>query len=53
MERLPMHCVREILRLRWVPKLGVRQAASAAGVGRSVVSKASVEPNALGCLGQR
>jgi transposase len=41
MERLFMHRVREILRLRWVLKLGVRQAASAAGVGRSVVSKTS------------
>ena len=41
MERLAMHRVREILRLRWVMKLGVRQAASAAGVGRSVVSKTS------------
>jgi transposase len=36
-----MHRVREILRLRWVLGLGVRQAASAAGVGRSVVSKTS------------
>jgi transposase len=41
MERLPMHRVREILRLRWLLGLGVRQAASAAGVGRSVVSKTS------------
>jgi transposase len=41
MERLAMHRVREILRLRWVLKLGVRQAAAAAGVGRSVVSKTS------------
>jgi len=39
MERLRMHRVREILRLRWVLGLGVRQAASASGVGRSVVSK--------------
>lgn len=41
MERLAMDRVREILRPRWVLKLGVRQAASAAGVGRSVVSKTS------------
>jgi transposase len=41
MERLPMHQIREILRLRWVLGLGVRQAAAAAGVGRSVVSKTS------------
>lgn len=34
-----MHQVREILRLRWVLGLGVRQAATSAGVGRSVVSK--------------
>jgi transposase len=48
MERLPMHRVREILRLRWVLKLGVRQAASAAGVGRSVVSKTSVRAERAG-----
>ena len=34
-----MHQVREILRLRWVLGLGVRQAAVSAGIGRSVVSK--------------
>ena len=31
MERLPMHKIREILRLRWVLGLGVRQAAASAG----------------------
>lgn len=34
-----MHKIREILRLRWVLGLGVRQAAASADVGRSVVSK--------------
>ncbi len=41
MERLPMPRVREFLRLRWVLRLGVRQAAATAGVGRRVVSEAS------------
>jgi transposase len=48
MERLPMHRVREILRLRWELGLGVRQAASAAGVGRSVVSKTSTRAERAG-----
>jgi transposase len=34
-----MNRIREILRLRWVLGLGVRQAAASTGVGRSVVSK--------------
>jgi transposase len=48
MERLPMHRIREILRLRWVLGLGVRQAACAAGVGRSVVSKTSTRAERAG-----
>ncbi len=48
MERLPMHRAREILRLRWVLDLGVRQAAASAGVGRSVVSKTTVRALAAG-----
>ena len=48
MERLPMHRVREILRLRWVLGLGVRQAAASAGIGRSVVSKTTLRAEAAG-----
>lgn len=48
MERLPMHRAREILRLRWVLGLGVRQVASSAGVGRSVVSKTAARAQAAG-----
>jgi transposase len=48
MERLPMHSVREILRLRWVLGLGVRQAAASAGIGRSVVSKTTLRAEAAG-----
>ena len=43
-----MHRVREILRLRWVLGLGVRQAAASAGVGRSVVSKTAVRAELAG-----
>jgi transposase len=43
-----MHRVREILRLRWVLGLGVRQAASAAGVGRTVVSKTATRAERAG-----
>ncbi len=53
MERLAMHRVREILRLRWVLRLGVRQAAAAAGVGRSVVSKTSNRAERAGQLNSR
>lgn len=48
MERLPMHRVREILRLRWVLGLGVRQAAASAGIGRSVISKTTLRAEAAG-----
>jgi transposase len=48
MERLPMHRVREILRLRWVLGLGVRQAAASVGIGRSVVSKTTLRAEAAG-----
>lgn len=48
MERLPMHRAREILRLRWVLGLGVRQAAASAGIGRSVVSKTTLRAEAAG-----
>lgn len=48
MERLPMHRVRKILRLRWVLGLGVRQAAASAGIGRSAVSKTTLRAEAAG-----
>lgn len=48
MERLPMHKIREILRLRWVLGLGVRQAAASADVGRSVVSKPATRAERAG-----
>jgi transposase len=48
MERLPMYKAREILRLRWVLGLGVRQAAASAGIGRSVVSKTTVRAETAG-----
>jgi hypothetical protein len=48
MERLPMYKAREILRLRWVLGLGVRQAAASAGIGRSVVSKTSPRAETAG-----
>jgi transposase len=43
-----MHKIREILRLRWVLDLGVRQAAASAGVGRSVVSKTATRAERAG-----
>ena len=43
-----MHQVREILRLRWVLGLGVRQAAASAGIGRSVVSKTALRAETAG-----
>jgi transposase len=43
-----MHKIREILRLRWVLDLGVRQAAASAGVGHSVVSKTSLRAERAG-----
>lgn len=43
-----MHRIREILRLRWVLCLGVRQAAASSGVGRSVVSKTEVRAERAG-----
>jgi len=48
MERLSMHRLREILRLRWELGLSVRQAASAAGVGHSVVSKTTTRAQRTG-----
>jgi transposase len=46
-ERLPMRKVREILRLRWCLKHGVRQTAAALGVSTGVVSHTTVR--AAGC----
>jgi hypothetical protein len=43
-----MHKIREILRLRWVLGLGVRQAAASAGVGHSAVSKTSSRAESVG-----
>jgi transposase len=43
-----MHKIREILRLRWVLGLGVRQAAASADVGRSVVSKTATRAERAG-----
>lgn len=43
-----MHQIREILRLRWVLGLGVRQTAASAGVGRSVVSKTASRAETAG-----
>ena len=43
-----MHKIREILRLRWVLGLGVRQAAASAGVGHTVVSKTASRAESAG-----
>lgn len=48
MEKIAMHRVREILRLRWSLGRSVRQAAASAGVSRSVVSKTTSRASATG-----
>jgi len=47
-ERLPMRKIREILRLRWVLKYGVRQTALSAGVSTGVVSRTTQRAHAIG-----
>ena len=47
-ERLPMRKIREILRLRWVLKYGVRQTALSAGVSTGIVSRTTQRAHAIG-----
>ena len=47
-ERLPMRKIREILRLRWVLKYGVRQTALSVGVSTGVVSRTTQRAQAVG-----
>lgn len=48
MERLPMNQVREILRLRWLQGLTVREASRALNVSTGVVSKVTNRAARLG-----
>ena len=47
-ERLPMRKIREILRLRWVLRYGVRQTASSVGISTGVVSRTTQRAKAAG-----
>jgi transposase len=47
-ERLPMRKIREILRLRWVLKYGVRQTALSVGVSTGVVSRTTQRAKSTG-----
>ena len=45
--RLPVHRIREVLRLRWRLDRSVRQTAAALGLSRSVVSKTEWQGTAI------